>query len=158
MSLSIDLAALFKRDLSRLLQEVSAFPDQASLWAKPEGVSNSAGNLALHLDGNLREYIGRQLGNIEYIRNRQSEFSSTGFSLEDVLSGIRDLPDSISQVVAGLPSEALDRTYPEAVFGMPLTTRQFLIHLLGHLNYHLGQIDYIRRILTKGKAISLAGL
>ncbi len=158
MSIAIELAALFKRDLSRLIQEVSAFPDEATLWAKQEGVSNSAGNLALHLEGNLREYVGRQLGNIDYIRDRQSEFSSTGISLEDVLSGIRDLPDSISQVVAGLAPEALDRTYPEAALGILLTTRQFLIHLLSHLNYHLGQIDYIRRILTKGRAISLTGL
>jgi hypothetical protein len=158
MSLSTELAALFRRDLTRLLQEITAFPDSSTLWATTEGVTNSAGNLALHLEGNLREYVGRQLGRIPYIRQRELEFHSTGFPLQDMVARIEALRESIPQVVSGLSPAALEAVYPETVLAVPLLTRQFLIHLLGHLSYHLGQIDYLRRVLTRGKAVPLAGL
>ena len=158
MSVSIELASLFNRDLKRLLQEVQAFPDPNALWAKPDGVANSAGNLTLHLEGNLRHYIGRQLGNTGYVRDRPAEFSSTGYSVGELVSRIESLPELIFGVVSSLSAEALDGVYPELVLGVPLTTRMFLLHLLGHLNYHLGQIDYVRRILTRGTAVQFAGL
>ena len=60
--LATELAALFARDLRRLQQQLDAFPDDATVWATAPGVTNSAATLALHLEGNLREYIGRQLG------------------------------------------------------------------------------------------------
>jgi hypothetical protein len=72
--LASELAALFSRDITRLIQELQAFPDTASLWKTQPGVTNSAGNLALHLEGNLREYIGRQLGHVDYTRDRPAEF------------------------------------------------------------------------------------
>ena len=158
MSLSIELASLFRRDLKRLLQEVQVFPDQSTLWSKPEGIANSAGNLALHLEGNLRHYIGHQLGRTGYVRDRASEFNSTGYSVEELTGRIESLPELIADIVAGLSSEALGDVYPELVLNAPLTTRMFLLHLLGHLNYHLGQIDYVRRIVTRGTAVSFAGL
>ena len=158
MSLPIELASLFGRDLKRLLQEVQAFPDQGALWAKPDGIANSAGNLTLHLEGNLRHYIGHQLGNTSYVRDRASEFSSTGYSIEELAARIEGLPDLIADVVSSLSSEALDGVYPELVLNASLSTRMFLLHLLGHLNYHLGQIDYVRRIVTRGTAVSFASL
>ena len=155
---STELAALFRRDLTRLHQQISAFPDESSLWSKPPGISNSAGNLALHLEGNLREYIGRQLGHLEYTRNRPVEFNTTAGPVESLVSRLAPLPDLIAQVVESLTPEAMDALYPEPVLGAPIATRQFLCHLLGHLNYHLGQIDYLRRILTEGQALKLAEL
>ena len=49
----------FNRDLKRLHKEIEAYTDEAVLWQKAEGISNPAGNLCLHLVGNLNEYIGR---------------------------------------------------------------------------------------------------
>jgi len=158
MSLPTELAALFRRDLTRLLQEINAFPDQPTLWATVEGVTNSAGNLALHLEGNLREYIGRQLGQIPYVRHRALEFTSTDVPLQDITSRVEQVRDLVVQVVSGLSPSILDEIYPEPVLSIPLSTRQFLLHLLGHLSYHLGQIDYLRRILTGGKAVPFASL
>jgi hypothetical protein len=152
MELAHELAALLRRDLTKLVQELRAFPDDQLLWQRAPGVANSAGNLTLHLEGNLREYIGRQLGGIEFKRERPLEFSTTGLPLADIVSCIEQVKEAIPEVVAALSPEALEATYPENVLGVPLSTKQFVIHLLGHLNYHLGQINYLRRILTSTPA------
>jgi hypothetical protein len=154
----IGLADLFRRDLSRLLSQIEAFPNSEMLWQTVPGITNSAGNLALHLDGNLREYVGRQLGNQAYSRNRQLEFGDKGASKEDLVARISGLRDSIPPIVASLSREQLQKEYPEVVLGKPLTTEAFLIHLYGHLNWHLGQIDYLRRALSADGAIVAAGL
>jgi hypothetical protein len=151
-----DLATLFTRDIIRLRQELEAYPDTASLWITGPGVTNAAGTLALHLEGNLREYIGRQLGGIDYTRDRPAEFSTRGVAKADLLARIDAVVTAIPAVVAGLSESALDAPYPEAVLGRTWSTRQFLIHLNGHLNYHLGQIDYLRRLTTGAGAIQLA--
>ncbi len=148
MSFSEELARQFRRDLLRLHQQVGAFPDNATLWQVLPGVTNSAGNLLLHLEGNLREYIGRQLGGIPYSRNRPSEFSAGDISRAELSSRVMDLAERIPAVVASLSSEQMARQYPEVVLAGPLSTGEFLIHLYGHLNWHFGQVDYLRRILT----------
>lgn len=121
-------------------------------------MTNSAGNLALHLEGNLREFVGRQLGGISYTRCRQQEFSSSGVSVDELTAAMNSLVDLVPGVISGLSDEVLQADYPEIVLGQRLSTVQFLIHLNGHLNYHLGQIDYLRRILTASGAIPLATL
>ena len=146
--LSTELAALYSRDLARLVQELEAFPDSSTLWQIAPGVTNAAGTLALHLEGNLREYIGRQLGHVEYARDRPLEFSQRGVEKVDLIARIESVRVLIPRVIEGLPEEALAATYPEQVVGVPMSTRQFLIHLAGHLNYHLGQINYLRRMTT----------
>jgi hypothetical protein len=156
--LASEVAALFSRDIARLIQELKAFPDTASVWKTAPGVSNAAGTLALHLEGNLREYIGRQLGHVEFTRDRPAEFSSRGLDRDDLIARMEMVHETIPPIVARLSNEQLDARYPENVLGAPLTTRQFLMHLLGHLNYHLGQVDYLRRFTTGKGAIDLAGL
>lgn len=148
MSLSLELAEWLNRDLGRLHNEIIAFPGASSLWEVRSGVTNSAGNLALHLEGNLREFVGRQLGGIPYQRQRDLEFSSKGLEPADLAARIAQLRDTLPDVVAGLSEETLSAIYPEVVLKKSHTTRQFLIHLLGHLNYHLGQINYLRRIIA----------
>jgi DinB superfamily len=158
MMLSAELAALFARDLARLIQELKAFPDTASVWKTAPGVTNAAGTLALHLEGNLREYIGRQLGQIAFKRDRPLEFSARGVERDELIARLEAVKAQIPPVIAALSDAQLDAVYPEVVAGKPMTTRQFLVHLEGHLNYHLGQIDYLRRITTGKGAIDLAGL
>jgi hypothetical protein len=156
--LSSDLAALFARDLARLVQELQAFPDTASLWTTAPGVTNAAGTLALHLEGNLCEYVGRQLGQIPYTRDRPLEFSQRSVEQAELVARIEAVRDSVPQVLDGLSDDALAATYPEKMFGSPMSTLQVLMHLNGHLNYHLGQIDYLRRTTTGNGAIALAAL
>ena len=147
MSTTSDLASLFSLDLTRLEKQIEAFPNDQALWQALPGVINPAGNLALHIEGNLREYVGRQLGKLSYNRNRELEFSLRGMSRYEVGTRIAELRQSIPPVIQELSSEQMEMEYPEVVLKVATTTQEFLIHLYGHLNWHLGQVDYLRRIL-----------
>ena len=147
MSTAIDLAFLFSRDLTRLGQQIEAFPNDETLWETLPGVLNPAGNLALHIEGNLLEFVGRQLGKLPYKRNRELEFSLRGMPRDEIGRRLAELRQSIPAVIQELSTEQMEMEYPEVVLEVATTTRQFLIHLYGHLNWHLGQIDYLRRIL-----------
>jgi hypothetical protein len=156
--LSNELSVLFARDIARLIQELTAFPDTASLWKTAPGVTNAAGTLALHLEGGLRHFVGWHLGKIDYRRDRPLEFSARGVEQAELIARLERLKEMVPRVVAGLSESELDADFPEVVLDKPLPTRQWLIHLNGHLNYHLGQIDYLRRFVTGSGAIELAGL
>jgi hypothetical protein len=156
--LTQELSALFARDIARLIEELNAFPDTASVWKTAPGVSNSAGTLALHLEGNLHEYIGRQLGNIPFVRDRPLEFSTRGVDRDELVGRLETVKQQIPKVIRALSDAQMDAIYPENVLKKPITTRQFLIHLEAHLNYHLGQVDYLRRVVTGSGAIELAPL
>jgi len=158
MTIAGGLAALFSRDLTRLIQELQAFPGDEVLWQRAPGVKNSAGNLVLHLEGNLREYIGRQLGQVAYSRVRDQEFAFSGVSRDELIQRMEQVRELVATVVSGLPDGDLAAAYPEVVLDTPLSSLDFLVHLHGHLNFHLGQIDYLRRILTEGSAVAFAGL
>ena len=141
------------------MQELRAFPSDDLLWRHAPGITNSAGNLTLHLEGNLREFIGRQIGGVAFVRQRDLEFSTSALSAADLIARIEQASTLIPRVISTLSEEQLSLDFPEAVLGKTISTRQFLTHLQGHLNYHLGQIDYLRRFLTSGGAvINFAGL
>lgn len=158
MAAANELAAVLRRDLTRLAQELAAFPAEELLWETRPGVTNSAGNLFLHLEGNMREYIGRRLGGVEYQRQRPLEFSSRNVPAAELATRLRGVLDLIPPIVAALSADALEAHYPQDGNGPPATTRQYLMHLIAHLNYHLGQIDCLRRVLTGDAAIELAQL
>ena len=148
MSTANELASLFRRDLAKLSKQIEAFPNDDALWQTAPGVLNAAGNLALHIDGNLREFVGRQLGSLPYRRNRELEFSAKGLSKDELSLRLAELRESIPTVIAELSEQQMEREYPEVVLEARMTTREFLIHLYGHLNWHLGQVDYLRRMLN----------
>ncbi len=152
-SISTELAALYTRDLARLVRQLDAL-DDARLWQVLPGVTNSAGNLLLHLNGNLREFIGRQLGGVPYVRDRPREFSAKDVSRTAMQAELLELASLIPGVIERMSAARWDDLFPENVLGEPLTNRQFVAHLYGHLTYHLGQIDYLRRVLTGEGALT----
>lgn len=158
MSFQSDLAELFRRDLTRLTQELELFPGDAYLWKTLPGVKNAAGNLTLHLEGNLRHYIGNHLGGISYTRDREYEFGTKGMPVSGLLARIEPLKTLVPGILDKLPDSKLDEVFPEEMWGAPRITRLFLLHLYGHLNLHLGQIGYLRRIITEGQAAKYAQL
>ena len=139
---------LFNRDLNRLYKEIEAYTDEAILWQKAERITNSAGNLCLHVVGNLNEYIGRQIGQIPYQRNRPLEFSAMGISQKELLTLIKNTQEVVEMALETMKNEHLSDKYPENVMGYDMTVHYFLVHLNGHLNWHLGQINYHRRLLS----------
>ncbi|HTY07186.1 MAG TPA: DinB family protein [Gemmatimonadales bacterium] len=142
------IAAAFARDLKSLKREVAAYPDEADLWTCPAGVTNPGGNLALHLAGNVQYFIGTLLGGSGYVRNRDAEFSRKGVPRAEVLREI-DAALAALQLGLGRISEAdLGRPYPAPIGGQQLTIGDALLHLVTHLTYHVGQVDYHRRIVT----------
>lgn len=151
------LARLFDRDLAVLEREVSLYPDDAALWKEVPGQPTLGGNLALHLAGNLRHFVGGVLGGSGYVRHRDAEFDQRGLSREAVIGEIRAARSDAQAALAKLDPARLGDPFPEAIRGHQLPTRMVLAHLLTHLSFHLGQMDYHRRAATGDRASAQPG-
>lgn len=141
------LRSLFNRDLNKLKTEIEAYQNEENLWKIDKSIANSAGNLSLHLVGNINHFIGAQLGNTGYVRNRDLEFSLKDIPRTELIEKIEATVAMIDSVLPQLSEENLKKEYPLVVFENKMTTDYFLIHLVAHLDYHLGQINYHRRLL-----------
>ncbi|MBN3582107.1 DUF1572 family protein [Algoriphagus aestuarii] len=142
-----ELIKLFERDIDRLYEEIKAYTVENVLWETNQHISNSAGNLCLHLLGNLQAFVGHELGGFEYTRDREFEFAGKNVPKSELLSSISNLKRIMITSLEGMDESLVDKEYPKEVFGKPMTIEYFLIHLYGHFNYHLGQINYHRRLL-----------
>ena len=145
---SEDIALLYERDIQKIKNEMLAYPHQDKRWELVPGISNSGGNLCLHLLGNLQHYIGSILGKSGYIRNRPEEFSLKNIPETELVATIDRTLLIVSQTIRALDTDILVTQYPEKVFDYDMTVQYFLLHLLAHLSYHLGQINYHRRIVS----------
>jgi uncharacterized damage-inducible protein DinB len=143
-----DFAFSMHRQLDLLSNEIRSYPDDAGLWTTPAGIANSGGNLCLHLVGNLRHFIGHLLGGGDYVRDREQEFSANGLTRTELLGMIELCRQEFDTGLARLPEEQLTAIAPAKAAGTEVTVRQLLLHLLAHFAYHLGQINYHRRIGT----------
>ena len=141
------LKTLFIRDLKKLHKEISFYKTENNIWITDKEIANSAGNLSLHLVGNLNTYIGSILGNTGYIRNRDLEFSLKDIPKTQLLQMINDTINVIEVTIPKITDEQLTADYPQLVFENKTTTAYMLTHLATHLGYHLGQINYHRRLL-----------
>jgi len=141
------LIKLFARDLEKLTQEIGSFRNELNLWKINGAVSNSAGNLSLHLVGNLNHFIGSVIGKSGYIRDRDAEFNSKNIELSMLIDMVGETKKVVISSLEKFDEKHLKSIYPIQVFGEDMTYEFFLIHLATHLNYHLGQINYLRRIL-----------
>ena len=148
-----DLRRMLLRELASFKQEVNLFPDDDLLWVAPGGITNSVGNLALHVAGNLRHFVGAVLGNSGYVRNRDAEFNTRGLDRTAVLWELDAAIAEVASTLGAFDPARMDQPYPLQVGGITVSTRRFLIHLATHLAWHLGQAGYLRRILT-GQNIS----
>jgi len=141
------LKSLFNRDLNKLKVEIESYQDENQIWAIEKNISNSAGNLCLHLIGNLNTYIGAELGKTGYVRNRPLEFSLKDVPGSELISKIDDTILVVNYTLDSLTEADLKAIYPQIVFEKEMTTEFFLVHLATHLAYHLGQINYHRRLI-----------
>lgn len=143
--ITASLSEIILRDLEKFKEEIRLFTDE-KLWSVQGDIKNSAGTLALHLTGNLKHFIGATLGNTGYVRQRDKEFSDTNVPKEHLLQGLTEAGSIVTQTLAALPDEKLSAIFPIEFAGRQVTTFQMLLHITTHLNYHLGQMNYLRRM------------
>jgi len=147
MTLLPSIASIFERDLRTLRREVEAYSDERDLWTRVPGITNVAGNLALHLAGNLQYYVGTVLGRTGYVRDRPAEFARRDVPRAELVAEIEAARKAVASALEG--SVDLEAEFPESILGMRVRTGDYLIHLATHFAYHLGQLDYHRRVVTR---------
>lgn len=146
--ISTYLKRVLVRDLEGLRAQLNAYPEEHQLWELPSGISNSGGTLALHLVGNVRHFIGATIGGSGFVRDRDAEFGGRNISVSDIEESIDNAIEEVSRALDLVTDEMMEREYPIEVGGERLSTGQFLTHLVNHFAYHLGQLDYHRRMTT----------
>lgn len=142
------LIEMFERDLLKVVSEVNAYKNEADIWLIRNEISNSAGNLCLHLIGNLNHFIGATLGNSGYIRTREVEFSAKNVARKEMINSLHETIHIVTKTVSNLNEADFEAEFPLDKHGRRVSTTYMLLHLLTHLNYHLGQINYHRRLIT----------
>lgn len=141
------LADFYERDLRKLMEEVEAFKEEENLWRTHGSVKNSAGNLVLHIVGGSNYLIGATLGKTGYVRNREEEFTRKGVTRKELVAQLEELIAVATLTLNGLTQEQMDADFP-IFFDKPSTSTSYVLtQLLLHLNYHLGQVNYLRRTL-----------
>lgn len=143
------LKLLFNRDLLRLKSEINLYKDESKIWIVENNIANSAGNLCLHLIGNLNTYIGAEFGKTNYVRNRELEFSLKNISKKELIDQIDSTILVVEMSLNTITEEQLKNEHQILVFDKKTTLEYLLVHLTTHLTYHLGQINYHRRLLDK---------
>lgn len=141
------LKSLFARDLNKLKEEISLYKNEAIIWQTDGNISNAAGNLCLHIVGNLNTYIGAVYAHTGYVRNRPLEFSSKNISRDELIQKIDATILVVEKGLSNITVENLQEDFPVAIWDQPVTTTYTLVHLCTHLSYHLGQVNYHRRLL-----------
>lgn len=141
------LAELFERDLLKLREEINLYTEEQTLWSIRGHISNSAGTLCLHLLGNLNHFVGTVLGQTGYLRDRDAEFASRDIPRNQLIASINETIVMMKNVLGKLSADDVAGNYPVEKHGQIVTMPYMLLHLLTHLNYHLGQVNYHRRLV-----------
>ena len=136
------------RDLDKLQKEIEQYPTEGSIWVIKDGIKNSAGTLVLHLCGNLQHYVGVGLGKSDYKRDRDKEFSARNVSRADLIKEIEKTKAAVKTTLEKVSPDILETEYPLPVFDYAMTVQHFMIHLASHFGYHLGQVNYHRRLIA----------
>ena len=142
------ISTVLLRELGAVRRSIEAYPDDTSLWAERPGIPNAGGTLALHVAGNLRHFVGLRLGQIAYARDRDAEFSRRDATRAAIVAEIDAAREAVERALAATSDTMFEAPYPEPVAGRNVSTGAFLVHLVAHLAYHLGQLDYHRRVVT----------
>lgn len=139
---------LITRELRAVRREIEAYPDDDSVWRAVPGIPNTAGTLALHVAGNIRHFIGAIVGGDGYVRDRDAEFARRDVPRAELLSGLDAAIAAVRSAMTSADDALFRRPYPELIAKRTVSGADFMVHLVAHLAYHLGQIDYHRRLVT----------
>jgi hypothetical protein len=142
---------LFVKYLNQLQDEIGSYRDEANIWKLAGEIPNTPGNLCLHLCGNLRHNIGATIGKTGYVRNRDEEFSKKNVPREELLKEVEKTSEMIIPVIESLTEDGLKRFIPADKYSQGGTVAEVLLRTGMHLGYHLGQINYHRRMVEKSE-------
>ena len=143
------ILSFFERDLNKLITEIELYKNEETIWRVEKNIANSAGNLTLHIIGNLHTFIGKEIGKTGYVRNRELEFTQKNVSRQELIDGIKDTIKMVKNSLISITNEDLKKEYPVMKFSKIESTEYLLVHLATHVTYHLGQINYHRRLLDE---------
>jgi uncharacterized damage-inducible protein DinB len=120
---------------------------EADIWWRPNAKSNSAGNLILHLCGNIRQWVIHGVGGAVDARDRPAEFAAReSCSKAELLQKLESTLAEVDAVLANLQLEKL--TEPRVIQGFSITVLSAIFHVVEHFSYHTGQIIYITKMRT----------
>ena len=146
------VAAILDRDLRTLAREVEAYPDERQLWQPvpgcriPRGRSRSTSPETCDTT-----WVHSSAARATCVIARR-KFSRRDISRAQLLAEIEAARSEVGRTLAGLKDESLPHRYPEAITDHHVETEEYLVHLVSHFTYHLGQLDTHRRIVTGSTA------
>ncbi len=143
------LLSFFERDLNKVITEIELYKNEETIWRVEKNIANSAGNLVLHVIGNLHTFIGKEIGKTGYVRNRELEFTQKNVPRQELIDGIKDTIEMVKNSLHSITNEELKKEYPVLKFSQTESTEYLLVHLATHLTYHLGQINYHRQLMDE---------
>ena len=141
------LADFYERDIRKLIEEITLFKQEDNLWRTAGTVKNSAGNLVQHIIGGTNYLIGTKLANTGYVRDRDMEFTQKGVQRKVLIAELEGIIEMIRNLLNGFSQGDMEADYPIVFDGAKRSNTYLLVQLLAHLNYHLGQVNYLRRVL-----------
>lgn len=149
--ISAAISSIFERELNKLIEEIKLYKSEDDVWKVGKDIKNSGGNLCMHICGNLQHFIGAVLGNTGYTRNRDKEFADINVSKAELVREVEQTIKVVTQTLEAIPDEELDKEYtafpPHLLGKEKLSKFYFLAHLIAHMDYHIGQINYHRRLI-----------
>jgi hypothetical protein len=138
------LANFYERDIRKLIEEVNLFKNEEDLWRTQGSVKNSSGNLVLHIIGGTNHHIGATLAKTGYVRHRDQEFTRKEVERKVLVAQLEELIPMVKETINNI---MLEDEFPLSFDDEKRSNNYVLAQLLLHLNYHLGQVNYLRRIL-----------
>lgn len=145
----MNISPLYEKDINKLIEEISLYKNEEDIWKLEGAILNTAGNLALHLTGSLNYFIGNILGQTGYVRERDKEFSLKDIPQEKLLADLHEMKEIVVNTLSQLTDEDLQKDFPLKINSQTMSTADTLVFFLAHLNYHLGQLNYHRRIIAE---------
>jgi hypothetical protein len=139
----------FLRDLNKVKEEITLYKNESDLWVLKGEIQNSAGTLALHLIGNIKHFIGAHIGHTGYVRDRDREFSDRNIPREKLISELQEAISIVEKVLPTIKDEDFSKEFPVEMYGAKRNTGYIILSLSTHLCYHLGQINYHRRLVAQ---------
>ncbi len=145
------LRGAFSTYAGRVHQLSEDFSDE-QFWTKPYSYGNSFGHLVLHVTGNLNTYIGAEIADTGYVRDREREFTEPDKPPKTaVLQNFDAAVAMVIETVEAQTAESLAEVPADSEGSHSSDRSRFAVflHCAAHLNHHVGQMIYLEKELSR---------